>query len=69
MSLSAAAMAPQAGWRERWLARMDRWLSSPDLYRWALLNPLGRWIMRRRAQQLFDLMAGFVHSQVLLACV
>lgn len=69
MSLSATATAPQAGWRERWLARVDHWLSSPDLYRWALLNPLGRWIMRRRAQQLFDLMAGFVHSQVLLACV
>jgi demethylspheroidene O-methyltransferase len=49
--------------------RWDQWLSSPASYRWALGNPLGRWIMRRRAQQLFDLMAGFVHSQVLLACV
>ena len=70
MSVSAtAAMAPQTGWRERWLARWDRWLSSPELYRWALRNPLGRRIMRRRAQALFDVMAGFVHSQVLLACV
>jgi demethylspheroidene O-methyltransferase len=30
---------------------------------------LTRWITRRRAQQVFDVMAGFVYSQVLLACV
>jgi demethylspheroidene O-methyltransferase len=71
MSLSgASAAAPQElGWRERWLNWLDQRLSSPSMYRWALLNPLGRLIMRRRAQQLFELMAGFVHSQVLLACV
>ena len=28
-----------------------------------------RWLTRRRTRKLFDLMAGFVHSQVLLACV
>jgi demethylspheroidene O-methyltransferase len=32
-------------------------------------NPLTRWLTRRRTRQLFDLMAGFVHSQVLLGCV
>ncbi len=48
---------------------MDRWLTSPDLYRWAIGNPVGRWITRRRADALFGIMAGFVHSQVLLACV
>jgi demethylspheroidene O-methyltransferase len=71
MSLSGASAAvPQdLGWRERWLNWLDQRLSSPSMYRWALINPLGRLIMRRRAQQLFDLMAGFVHSQVLLACV
>ena len=67
MTASGAAHLPS--WRERWLMRWDQWLSSPDSYRWALGNPVGRWVMRRRAQQLFDLMAGFVHSQVLLACV
>lgn len=66
---SAEMQAPQAGWRERWLSLLDRWLSSPGLYRWSLGNPIGRLIMRRRAAQLFSLMAGFVHSQVLLACV
>jgi demethylspheroidene O-methyltransferase len=71
MSLSGTSAAvPQVlGWRDRWLNWLDQRLSSPGLYRWALLNPVGRLIMRRRAQQLFELMAGFVHSQVLLACV
>ncbi len=64
----ASAGNPPA-WRERWAMRWHQWPSSPASHRWALGNPLGRWIMRRRAQQLFDLMAGFVHSQVLLACV
>ncbi|MBM3362540.1 MAG: methyltransferase domain-containing protein [Betaproteobacteria bacterium] len=66
---SAELQAPASGWRERWLSMLDRWLSSPGLYRWSLGNPIGRLIMRRRAAQLFSLMAGFVHSQVLLACV
>lgn len=55
--------------RARLASQMDRWMTSPALYRWALQNPLGRWITRRRADALFELMAGFVHSQVLLACV
>jgi demethylspheroidene O-methyltransferase len=67
--VTVAGAGNPPGWRERWAMRWDQWLSSPASYRWALGNPLGRWIMRRRAQQLFDLMAGFVHSQVLLACV
>jgi demethylspheroidene O-methyltransferase len=50
-------------------ARIDQWMTSPTFYRWAISNPLTRWITRRRAAQLFDVMAGFVHSQVLLACV
>ena len=50
-------------------SRMDRWMTSPALYRWAIGNPVGRWITRRRADALFEVMAGFVHSQVLLACV
>lgn len=65
MSLPASVPAPAPGLRER----IDRWLTDPRLYRWALGNPIGRWITRRRAERLFDLMAGFVHSQVLLACV
>jgi demethylspheroidene O-methyltransferase len=48
---------------------MDRKLTDPGFSRWAAANVLTRWITRRRAQQVFDVMAGFVYSQVLLACV
>ena len=65
--------SPGAGPWRRWQARWQQWrdgcLASPGFQRWAAANPLTRPIARRRAQQLFDLMAGFVYSQVLLACV
>lgn len=56
-------------WRRALDARIDRWMADPGLYRWAVSNPFTRWLTQRRADQLFELMAGFVHSQVLLACV
>lgn len=37
--------------------------------RWAAAFPLTRPVARKRASGLFDLVAGFVYSQVLLACV
>ncbi|MDO8906716.1 methyltransferase [Hydrogenophaga sp.] len=58
-----------ASWRDRLATRIDRWMTSPALYQWVLTNPLTRWMVRRRSKQLFEVMAGFVHSQVLLACV
>ncbi len=56
-------------WRERWCRQRDRWLASPAFQRWAGAFPLTRAIARRRARALFDLVAGFAYSQVLLACV
>jgi demethylspheroidene O-methyltransferase len=56
-------------WRAQLDKRIDGWMTTPGFYRWAISNPLTRWITRRRAAQLFNLMAGFVHSQVLLSCV
>ena len=56
-------------WRDRFDAWMDSRLTSPSFSRWAAGNVFTRWITQRRAQQVFDLMAGFVYSQVLLACV
>ena len=47
----------------------DRLLASPRFRAWAARFPLTRPIARRRARALFDLCAGFVYSQVLLACV
>ncbi len=56
-------------WRDRFDAWMDSKLTDPGFSRWATGNLFTRWITRRRAQQVFDVMAGFVYSQVLLACV
>ena len=64
-----AAQRRSSPLRDRIHARIDRWMTSDALYRWSTSNPVTRWITRRRARQVFDLMAGFVYSQVLLACV
>lgn len=53
--------------------RARRWrdgrIADPAFQAWAARFPLTRPIANRRAAALFDLVAGFVHSQVLLACV
>lgn len=56
-------------WLDRWYAWRDSRIASPEFRRWAARFPLTRPIARRRASQLFDLVAGFSYSQVLLACV
>jgi demethylspheroidene O-methyltransferase len=56
-------------WLDRGLDLRDRLLASPRFQRWATAFPVTRPIARRRAGDLFDLCAGFVYSQVLLACV
>lgn len=64
-----SALASRPAWRDRFDAWMDAKLTDPEFSRWAAANVLTRWITRRRARQVFDVMAGFVYSQVLLACV
>ena len=54
---------------DRLFALRNRLLASPRFQLWASSFPLTRPIARRRAQDLFDLCAGFVYSQVLQACV
>jgi demethylspheroidene O-methyltransferase len=71
---SVAQTKPQAGgwlagWRERWCAWRDRKLTDPEFQRRAARTWYLRPLARRRARALFDLVAGFVYSQVLLACV
>lgn len=51
-------------WRLR-----DRVLASPAFQRWAAAFPATRPIALRRSRQLFDLVAGFVYSQTVLATV
>ena len=55
--------------RESLLAWRDRLLIDPSFARKAASFPPTRAIARRNARALFDLCAGFVYSQVLLACV
>lgn len=56
-------------WADRWHALRNRLLASPLFQRRAAAFVLTRPVARRRAAGLFDLVAGFVYSQVLLACV
>ena len=55
--------------REAVLAWRDRLLIDPSFARRAASFPPTRTIARRNARALFDLCAGFVYSQILLACV
>ena len=64
-----AGVGSRPAWRDRFDAWMDSKLTDPSFSRWAAGNMLTRWIVRRRSRQVFDVMAGFVYSQVLLACV
>jgi demethylspheroidene O-methyltransferase len=50
------------GWR-------NRLVSSPGFQSWASRFPLTRGTTRREGEAMFDLVAGFVHSQVLMALV
>jgi demethylspheroidene O-methyltransferase len=56
-------------WHDGYLTWRDRLLADRRFQRWAAGFPLTRKIAQRRAQSLFDLCAGFVYSQILLACV
>ncbi len=68
---SPRSTPPEApmGWRARWQAWRDRVLTSPEFQRRAARSWWMRPIARRRARALFDLVAGFVYTQVLQACV
>lgn len=69
MPSAAPAPADAAGWAERWRDWRNRLLARPGFRDKALAFAPTRWLARRHARELFDLMAGFVYSQVLLACV
>ena len=64
---------PRAPWttrlQERWHDRRNRWLMDPRFQRSAAAFLPTRPLARREARELFDIVAGFVWSQVLLACV
>jgi demethylspheroidene O-methyltransferase len=68
MARATIAVLP-AGWRDRLVGLRDRLLTSPRFRALAAAFPPTRFVARRRTKALFDLCAGFVYSQVLLACV
>jgi demethylspheroidene O-methyltransferase len=55
--------------RESWRDWRHQTVARPGFQRWAAAFPLTRPVARAQAGELFDLVAGFVYSQVLLACV
>jgi len=66
-------LKPPAQSAGTWLERLRDWrhrtVAKPGFQRWAAAFPLTRPVARREAMSLFDLVAGFVYTQVLLACV
>ncbi|EHQ53264.1 hydroxyneurosporene methyltransferase [Ectothiorhodospira sp. PHS-1] len=59
----------EALWRGHFLVLRNRVLSSPRFQRWAAAFPLTRPVARHRARRMFDIVAGFVYSQIMYACV
>ena len=57
------------GWRGKWIVWRNGVLGSPGFQRFAARFPLTRPIAQRKARALFDLVAGFVYSQILAACI
>lgn len=57
------------GWQAALGDLRNRLVSNPDFRRFAKSFPLTRSKARHDARAIFDLMAGFVYSQTLLACV
>jgi len=53
----------------RWLSWRNNLLGSARFRTWAAAFPLTRPIARRRAKAMFDINAGFIHSQIAMAMV
>ncbi len=62
-------MEGRRSWRERWLGFRNSLIASRKFQHWAGGFFLTRGIAHYKARALFDLVAGFVYSQTLTACV
>lgn len=67
--MSTATISLTGRLADRLLGWRDRLLASPAFHRAAAKFLPTRLVAHRRARELFDLVAGFVYSQVLSACV
>lgn len=68
-ALGAARESVRTRIGDRWFTLRNRMLANAGFQRWAFRFPLTRPVSLNRSGALFDLCAGFVYSQVLLACV
>ena len=62
-------LKPEYGFWDRVLILRDQLIATKRFQRLAASLPIFRSISRSRASNLFDVMSGFVYSQILLACV
>jgi demethylspheroidene O-methyltransferase len=62
-------LKPEYGFWDRLLILRDQLIATKRFQRLAASLPIFRSISRSRASNLFDVMSGFVYSQILLACV
>ena len=62
-------LKPEYGMWDRILILRDQLIATKRFQRLAASLPIFRSISRSRASNLFDVMSGFVYSQILLACV
>jgi demethylspheroidene O-methyltransferase len=69
MSFGAHATGHDLTWFDRWYLWRNRLLADAGFQRKAASSFLTRPFARRSARKSFDLVAGFVYSQVLLSCV
>lgn len=58
-----------AGLRTRWINWRNGLLANPRFQRLAADFPLTRGVAHRRTEALFELVAGFVYSQILFICI
>lgn len=56
-------------WKLRWVNWRNGLLGNPRFQNWAARNPLLRPFARRKARELFDLVAGFTYTQTLYAAL
>jgi demethylspheroidene O-methyltransferase len=57
------------GWKTRWVLMRNKVLGSSKFQEWAAKTPVLRSIARRKASAQFDLVAGFVYTQITMAYV
>ncbi len=64
-----ASAKTSMSWIDRLYRLRDRLMANPRFQRWASSFPLTRPIAQKHTGALYDLCAGFVYSQILMACI